>query len=183
MLGRFAFRFADHSGKSAQQQVLQIPTYAIGAQQTQIMQVKIAFGVHAFYFFGVNFVQPVNFADFRGYIIVQPLQRVTHIAVFIYLPVYLLQVLVHQVHVKLGRNLTDACMLVAVQNISFGRFVVIGGQQYVFHNVLHVFHVGGRVGIKLLDNVNGSDGQLFGSFRVKFSGYFARFGDGVGNFF
>ena len=61
--------------------------------------------------------------------------------------------------------------------------MVIGRKQYVFHNILHVFHVGDRVCVELLNNVNGADSQLFSGFQVKFARGFRRFGDGLGNFF
>lgn len=49
-------------------------------------------------FWGVNFVEPIGFADFARDVIVQPLQTIVHIAIFVDAPIEFRKVLIDQIN-------------------------------------------------------------------------------------
>ncbi len=92
----------------------------------------------------IDFVQPVFRGNIRGYIVVEPLQRIAHIAVLFYFPVELADVVLHQIHADLGGDFPDLGMLLTVQDIAFGGFIIGRIQQDPFHNILNILDLGNR---------------------------------------
>ena len=99
----------------------------------------------------VNAVQPVFGGDFRGNIVVQSLQRIGHVTVFLDFPIHFIDVIVHQIHIGLGGNLSDLSVLLSIKDIGLGGFVKRRVQQHAFDDVLD-----------LLDLRNRSRPQLMG---------------------
>ena len=81
------------------------------------MKITIVMGI--LYFNWINPVKPVNFTDLRRYIMIQPLERIGHIAVLIDPPIILIQVLIHQVSIELRGDLTHFGVLLTGHGTAF----------------------------------------------------------------
>ena len=88
----------------------------------------------------INFVKPVFRGDIRGDVIVQPLQGVAHIAVLFDFPIQALNIVIHQIDIGLGGDAADLGVLFTVDDICFGCGVIGGFEQYMFDNILNLFH-------------------------------------------
>ncbi|OQC51321.1 MAG: hypothetical protein BWX55_01855 [Deltaproteobacteria bacterium ADurb.Bin022] len=140
VIRRFALHFSGHALKSLQQQIIKIPPHAINGQQTQIVNVKIAFRMRFVNFRRVNFIEPVNLADFRRNIIIQSLQGVIHVAVFIDLPVKLLQVLIDEINFHSIGDISQTGVLISINDVRLCCLAVRRAQQNFFNNILNFFY-------------------------------------------
>ena len=100
MFCRFGFHFPRSALKTLEQQILQVPSDAIGADNPKVMDMKITVKMRALNIFGVNLIEPVNFADLGGNVIIETLQGKTHVAVFFYLPIRLGKILLYQIDIE-----------------------------------------------------------------------------------
>ena len=130
---------------------------------------------------GIDLVQPVDLADFRGDVIVQALQGVAHVGVLIDLPVGTLQIPIDEVDVGARDDLADPCVLLAVDDVRFRRCPELGGEENLFHDVLYLLD--GRDASRqcLMRQVEHAKGQLSGGLLVEFRCCLACAGDGGGD--
>ena len=90
MPGRLAFHLSGNTAESFHQQIEKVPSDAVDRKKAQVMDVEIPFRMRPSDFGGIDFVQPVDLADLGGDVVVQSLQGVIHIAVFVNFPIHLL---------------------------------------------------------------------------------------------
>ena len=130
---------------------------------------------------GVDLVEPVDLAHLRGDVVVEPLERVVHVAVFVDLPVRLGKVLVHQVDLHLVDDFPQPGVLVAVDDVGLGGFAVWRLKQGLLDDVLDFFDAWNPVAQELLGQREHLDRQAPRGSRVVFLRCCAGFGDGVGD--
>jgi len=130
---------------------------------------------------GIDLVEPVNLADLGRYIVVQSLERIIHITVFMHLPVDLPEVLIHEVDLHFIRDLPQAGMLIPVDDISLGGPPVGRIQKHLFDDVLNLLHRHDHAVEKSIGQVQDLDGHLARNFVVEFSRGHSGLGDGIGD--
>ncbi len=140
MTRRAAGRLSRHSAKPGPQQILQVPSHAINRQKPEIVQVQAAAQVRFPHFRRINLVKPINLADVAGDVVVQALQRIGHIAVFLDLPIGSIQVLVDQVQVRLLHHFADTGVLVTIEDVCLRRLFKRRSQQSLFNEVLNILN-------------------------------------------
>jgi len=129
----------------------------------------------------VDGVHPVALRDGGRDVVVQPLERVAHVAVFADLPVELLEVAVDEGDVGLGGDLTQALVLVTV-NDEGARGAAEGGfEQHLLGDVLHLLDGGDGVGDGVGEEVDDADGEALGDVAVVLAGGGAGALQGVGD--
>ena len=114
VFGRCAFHLSFDALETLPEQILQIPAHAIDRKQAEIVYMNIAVCMGAANFPGINGVEPVFGCDIRRNVVVQPLQRIAHIAVFFNFPIQLLNIVIYQVDMGPGGHHSDLSMLFAV---------------------------------------------------------------------
>ena len=82
-----------HSFESLQEQIVDIPAYAIYAQNTQVMDVYIPALLGFLHLGSVDLIKPILGYYDRGKMEVHPLQRISHIGVFLHPPVVAAQII------------------------------------------------------------------------------------------
>ena len=92
-------------------------------------------------FRGINTVEPVFGGDFGGNIVVQSLQRIGHVTVFLDFPIHFVNIIIHQIHIGPGGNLPSLSVLFAIKDISLGGFVEGRVQQYALDDVLDLLYI------------------------------------------
>ena len=96
---------------------MQIPPHTIDGENAEVVDMKISIHLGFFNFIGIYLVQPVNLTYFGGEIVVQPLEGIIHVTVFVYFPVHLLEVLVYKINLHLVGNFSQSRVLISVYDI------------------------------------------------------------------
>ncbi len=151
--GRPAFHLPPHTPESLCQQVMQIPSHAIHREDIKVMNMEISLYVGLPDLRGIDLAEPIDLAHLRGNIVIQSLEGKRHIAVLVYAPVRLVEVLIYQVNGCLIGDIPDPRMLLPVENIGLGRLAIGGGKQYLLHDILNLLHRRGLVAKRLLGEV------------------------------
>ena len=181
MLGRPALHLSRNALESFDQEVVKIPSHAIDGQKAQVVDVEVAFRMGLPDGRRVDLIEPVDLADLRGDIVVQALERIVHIAVFMDLPVHFLEVLIDEIHLHLVGDLAQTRMLVPVYNVGLCRQPVGRTQQNLLDNVLDLLHPHDVVAVQLLRQVQGADRQPLGRLVIEFARSRPSLGNGVRN--
>ena len=122
VLGGPALHLAGDPAEPAHQQVAQVPAHAVGGQEAQVVDVEIAVHVRVANLGRVDALEPVLGRDGGRYVVVEPLEGIAHVAVFVDAPVGAVQVAFDQLQ-ALGQEafpLPDLPVLVAVENVCLG---------------------------------------------------------------
>jgi hypothetical protein len=114
MLGWGTLHFSFYAFKSFQKKIFQIPPHTVDSKEAEIMDVEIAARMSVSDFRGIYTVQPVFCGDIRGNVIVESLEGIAHITVFLDFPIQLLDIMLDKVNVGFGRYASDLSMLFPV---------------------------------------------------------------------
>jgi hypothetical protein len=104
------------------------------------VDVEISLRVGLSDFRRVDLVEPVDFADLGRDVVVQSLERIIHVTVFMYLPVAFLQILIDEIDFHFIGHLPQAGMLITVNDISLSGLTIGRGQEYLFDDILDLFN-------------------------------------------
>ena len=141
VLGRTTFDLPPDTCKTRQQQVLQVPTYTVGSESANVVDVELSPGVGIPDLFRVDTVEPVIANDPLSDVHIKALEGVGHVAVLPDPPVHLLQIIIDDGDVsKKLCYFSYILMLFPVQDVGFGRFGVAVLDQGLLDEVLHVLH-------------------------------------------
>jgi len=139
--GRATVNLAGHAAKAADQQVPKVPATAIHGENIKVMQMDIAIDVRFAHVFGKQAVQPVRAVDGGKDMVVEPLERETHIRVLFDAPVQLFQVAIDQlVGVHQGTDIPQLVVQVAVEDICLGCLGMPIVNQRALDQVLYLLH-------------------------------------------
>ena len=107
--------------------------------------------------------------------VVQSLERIAHVAVFLDAPVHLLEVAVDEVEAGAVHHVADAGVLVAVDDVGLGGLAVGGVEEDFLDDVLDVLVADGLgVGVDGGDERHRADGEVVRLRGVELAGGFAR---------
>lgn len=98
MFGRLAGNLARDAGKAAPQEIFQIPAAAVGGNELEVVNMKVARLVRVADFFGIDRIHPILGADGARDIVVKSLEGIRHIGILLDEPVEISDVLVDQMH-------------------------------------------------------------------------------------
>ncbi len=186
MTGGAAFHLSLDPFESLDQEIPQVPPAAIDGEEPKVMDMEIPADMGLANFRRVDTVQPVLGGDGGGDVVVQSLEGVTHVAVFVDAPILAHDILVHGLfHVQEhGADVSDVFVLLAVENVGLGGLGVTVFDENLFDDVLDFFDGGGEVVTEFLDEgVHHMVGKLVGKSAVDPPDGTCRFVDGVGDFF
>ena len=174
MLGGGAFGLAGGAGEADGEEVLEIPADAVDAEEAEVVDVHGAAHVRLADFGRINLVEPVDLADLARDVVVQALERVAHVAVFLDAPVHLLEVAVDEVEACAVDHVADAGVLLAVDDVRLGGLAVGGVEEDFLDYVLHVFDADWlRVVVDCGDEGHRADGEVVRLGGVELAGGFA----------
>ena len=179
--GRRALHLALDPLEPLAQEVQQVPAHAVDGKQVQVVDVEVPLGVGVADLGRVDAVQPVLGGDLGGDVVVQPLQRIAHVAVFADLPVELLDVVVDQVDIGAGRDLADLRVLLAVEDVGLGGLVEGRVEQHPLDDVLDLLHLGRRPEPQLVGQGQHPQGELVRLPVAELTGGVPGLGDGRGD--
>ena len=126
MLGGGAFGLAGGAGEADGEEVLEVPADAVDAEEAEVVDVHGAAHVRFADLGGVNLVEPVDLADLARDMVVEALERVAHVAVFLDAPVHLREVAVDEVEAGAVDHVADLRVLLAVDDVGLGGLAVGG---------------------------------------------------------
>ena len=136
-----AFNLSLNTLESLLQQIFKIPSHAIDRKETQVVYVELPLLVCVPDLRRINTIQPILRGNIRRKVIIQSLERIAHIAVFLDFPVLFLNIMFNHINTCLGRYFPYLGMLFPIQDICLGRFVKRGVEKNPFYNILNFFHL------------------------------------------
>ncbi len=121
VLGGITLNLFAHALESLDQEILEVPTATVGGEQAEIMDMEIGVNMSGADILRIHLVEPITSRDRRGDIVVEPLDRETHVAVLFESPVGAAKIIFHQFVIRNGGvDIAHLAMLIAVQDISLG---------------------------------------------------------------
>ena len=119
VLCRAALNLARNTREASHKKVFQIPTNAVNAQESQIVNMDVSRLVSLFNLFRINTFQPVLRTDDGCNMLIQTLQRVRRVGALFYPPVIQVDILVDNIHIRqqlLG--VAHTLVLLAIDDVS-----------------------------------------------------------------
>ncbi len=155
-----AFGFSGGAAEAAAEQVLEVPSHAVDTEQAEVVHMEVAVGVCVAHLGAVDFVEPVCLADFAGDVVIEALERVGHVAVFLDFPVEALEVLVDEFDIGLLDHFADARVLVAVEHIGLCRALIGREEERFLDDVLDLLDGGNLSVVHGLEDGEHAHGEL-----------------------
>ena len=185
MPGGARFDLAGHAAEAAQQQLLEVPAGAVGAEEPEVVQVQISREVGVADLVGVDLMQPVLLGERLADVVVHARDRLLGVGVFLDAPVAVAHILGEHVDRRAdeGVCLARAAALLPVEDVRLGGLGVAVFDEHLLDEVLHLFHLGRAVGELRVRQDDHLIGQLLGAAPVAAAHRDGRLIDGAGDFF
>ena len=139
--------FAAHAAETVGEQLTDIPARAVGPEEPEVVQMDIAGLVSLTHLFGVHLVKPILLGEVLADIVVEPVDALLHVGVFLDAPVLVGKVAGEELG-SLADERGDLASLLtpfAVKDVRLRGLSVPLVDEHLFHEVLDVLDGGDLV--------------------------------------
>ena len=183
MLGGTGFDLAHNAAETVGEQLTDIPACAVGSEESEVVQMNVTRLVGFSDLFGIDLVQPVFLGEVLADIVVESVDALLHVGVFLDAPVLVGKIAGEQLGSLADErgNLPRFLPSFAVEDVGFRGLRVTFVDEHLFDEVLNVLDGGDFVHKFNFRRLDDEVGESRRHFPVLAAASLRRLENGVGN--